>query len=144
MSMNVLPDWMLSRIEVAANGCWMWTGHKSSAGYGQLPRAIGSRKAHRYAYEVLVGSIPQRMTIDHLCRCTSCVNPAHMELTSRSENTRRASHLPDRNGAKTHCIHGHALIAGNLVPNRRGKRVCRECHRRDDRAFALKKKGEPA
>jgi hypothetical protein len=54
---------------------------------------IGNKRtalAHRVAYEALVGPIPDGMTIDHLCRNKRCLNPAHMELVTRGENTRRA------------------------------------------------------
>lgn len=65
--------------------CWLWTASKVN-GYGQFR----GHRSHRWAYEKAHGSIPEGMTLDHLCRNRACVNPDHMELVSRSENSRRA------------------------------------------------------
>ena len=71
--------------------CWLWTGFKERKGYGYFRDGDFVWKAHRYAYELLVGPIPDGATIDHaVCGNTSCVNPAHLEPVSRAENTRRA------------------------------------------------------
>lgn len=73
------------------DGCWLWTGFRRPAGYGQTGRNRGSAKqAHRVAYEMLVGPIPAGMELDHLCRMTPCVNPAHLEPVTPAENRRRA------------------------------------------------------
>ena len=79
------------------NGCWMWQGWTRPDGYGML--AFGSGRpsyAHRIAYTELVGPIPPGLTVDHLCRNKSCVNPAHLEVVTRAVNTSRASKGLDR------------------------------------------------
>ena len=43
---------------------------------------------HRFAYASLVGPIPPGMQIDHRCGCRICVNPAHLRLATRAENSR--------------------------------------------------------
>lgn len=71
--------------------CWLWTGRVETSGYGRI-QAAGTRRrffVHRLAYELLVGPIPVGMTIDHLCMERTCVNPAHMEVVTRAENTAR-------------------------------------------------------
>jgi hypothetical protein len=45
--------------------------------------------AHRWAYEHFIGPIPAGLEIDHLCRVRHCVNPAHLEPVTKSENRRR-------------------------------------------------------
>lgn len=79
--------------------------------------------AHRFAYELANGPIPDGLEIDHLCRNRKCVNPAHLQAVSHRENMLRA--------AKTHCLNGHPLTGPNvyLRPDGRG-RECRECRRR--------------
>lgn len=77
----------------AAESCWQWLGATNDRGYPRFSwGTTGSLThvyAHRFAYEALVGPIPADLTVDHLCRHITCVNPAHMELVTKSENTRR-------------------------------------------------------
>lgn len=68
------------------SGCWNWQAAKNQ-GYG----TFRGQRAHRWAYEKLVGPIPEGLTIDHLCRNRGCVNPSHMEPVTASENARRAT-----------------------------------------------------
>ena len=69
--------------------CWWWTGSLQSKGYGQF-RLDGSLVlAHRYAYEICFGPIPEDLQIDHLCLVRHCVNPAHLEPVTGDENIRR-------------------------------------------------------
>lgn len=73
--------------------CWLWTACVMRSGgthpYGLFKVSEKNMLAHRVAYEMLVGPIPDGLVIDHLCRQTLCVNPAHMEPVSQGENVRR-------------------------------------------------------
>jgi hypothetical protein len=70
--------------------CWLWTGTITNR-YGRFFLAHGRMTpAHRWAYESLVGPIPEGLTIDHLCRNPPCVNPDHLEPVTVQENVRRA------------------------------------------------------
>lgn len=69
--------------------CWPWTGAKLQHGYGHLKVGESYPPAHRVAYELLVGPIPEGLQIDHLCRVRDCVNPAHLEPVTNAENGRR-------------------------------------------------------
>lgn len=62
-----------------SGSCWIWTGAHVPKGYGQF--AVNRRPvyAHRFAYELHHGAIPDGMQIDHLCRTPACVNPDHLE-----------------------------------------------------------------
>lgn len=71
-------------------GCWEWVGAINQAGYGQMSDGR-SNLAHRFAYELLVGAIPDGLQIDHLCNVRNCVNPAHLEPVTGSENMHRVS-----------------------------------------------------
>jgi len=78
-------------------GCWMWLGQVNQWGYGHFrrtPRAAhtgrsATVKAHRFAYELLVGPIPPGLTLDHLCGQQACVRPDHLEPVTNAENVRR-------------------------------------------------------
>lgn len=45
--------------------------------------------AHRVAYELWVGPIPEGMELDHRCKVRACINPAHLEPVTHAENMRR-------------------------------------------------------
>jgi hypothetical protein len=113
----------------APDECWEWLAWKDRAGYGRLTytTATGERKtgalAHRAAYEILVGPIPDGMTVDHVCFNTSCVNPDHLRPLSRAENARR-----QRSAAATHCAHGHRFTPENTYRQPgTTRRQCRKC-----------------
>ena len=112
-------------------GCWQWTGAKTGAGYGNT----FSGSAHRFAYKLVFGAIIEE-TLDHLCRNRSCVNPLHLEPTSRAENYRRGMSPTAINGRKTHCDRGHELGApDNTFPRDRrlSRRRCKKCAARKQR-----------
>lgn len=114
--------------------CWQWLGPRKPDGYGFFTIRDPRKRtayAHRHAYELLIATIPAGLTIDHLCRMPSCVNPAHMEVVTRSENNRR------RRGynTKTHCRNGHEFTPENTRHDRRGFQVCRACHRADQQRY---------
>lgn len=126
---------VLARIEIDDNGCWIWQGAKSKKGYGSIGIRIDGRKTttspHRVTYEALVGSIPDGLHLDHLCRVPSCCNPDHLEPVTPGENIRRGVH-PLINGSwhaeKTHCPQGHLYDEANTRVYR-GGRHCRACDR---------------
>jgi hypothetical protein len=74
--------------------CWPWTGTVLNTGYGQFAAQGKKHLAHRYAYRLFIGSIPEGLTIDHVwargCMRHNCVNPHHLEAVTQIENTRRA------------------------------------------------------
>lgn len=106
--------------------CWLWTGGLSH-GYGHFSDRGWQGGAYRWAYEHWVGPIPEGLDLDHLCRITSCVNPAHLEPVTHRENLLRGETFQAANAAKTHCPAGHAYDAKNTYIYR-DKRYCRACH----------------
>lgn len=74
-------------------GCWIFLGTKTPTGYGMYhaPGARQSRSAHRFMYESVHGAIPPGLELDHLCRVRACVNPAHLEPVTHTENMRRGA-----------------------------------------------------
>lgn len=71
--------------------CWVWAKAKQADGYGIVNRDGCVQLAHRFYYESSVGPIPPGLQIDHLCRVRACVNPAHLEPVTQSENRLRGS-----------------------------------------------------
>jgi len=72
-------------------GCWEWLSRINRDGYGAFRVNKQVRSAHRVAYELLIGPIPEELTLDHLCRNRACVNPSHLEPVSRGDNIRRGA-----------------------------------------------------
>lgn len=107
--------------------CWEWTG--STHPYGSISVDGKTAYAHRVAYELAVGPIPEGLHIDHLCRNKGCVNPAHLEVVSPGENVLRGIGPTARAARKTHCVHGHPFSGENLYITREGTRGCRACKR---------------
>lgn len=111
-------------------GCWEWTGSKLRSGYGQFTVDGKLMYVHRFSYELHIGPIPDGLVIDHLCRNTSCVNPAHLEAVTDRTNILRGTAPAARNAARTHCVHGHEFTAENTQVDRDGHRKCKTCRRR--------------
>jgi hypothetical protein len=127
--MMTLPKVIASKIVVSESDCWMWKGTISDGGYAHVvwTGSPNTRRVHRIVYQLLVGPIPSGLTLDHLCRVKSCVNPSHLEPVTMKENNLRSMSLSAINARKTHCIRGHDLNNPDLVYRRRGWRDCTIC-----------------
>jgi hypothetical protein len=129
----VIPPFerFMSHVEPQADGCWLWTASKNHLGYGQWAPSSsykGSRQAHRWSYEWLVGPIPEGLVLDHLCRTPLCVNPDHLEPVTQRENVLRGRSPQAVNARKTHCIRGHEFTPENTYIYQPGnRRACATC-----------------
>lgn len=118
------------------DSCWLWIGAKSPKGYGRFCVRHGyTTEAHRFAWELAHGPIPDSLCVLHNCPNgddPSCVRPDHMWLGTIAQNNRdmadkgRASRIAkavgDKNGAHTHPDlvprgeqHGKAKLTETMV-----------------------------
>ena len=117
-----------TKFQKMPSGCWEWQGYRDRDGYGQFNVYRRQRmQAHRYSYEMIVGPIPDGLQIDHLCRNTSCVNPAHLEPVTCQVNLLRGETFQAKNAVKTHCPRGHEYTEDNTYRAKNGSRSCRAC-----------------
>ena len=135
-------DRVLAKCDIA--DCWTFQGSLTADGYGRVNNSTGSGYTHRAVWEVLVGSIPEGLELDHLCLNKACVNPDHLRAVTRTENVRVSeTHYAKQMARRTHCKNGHEYTGDNVaVCSRTGTRRCRACHRDFSRKY--RKQGGPS
>jgi len=113
-------------------GCRAWLGSLTKDGYGQfLADGRRSVSAHKAAYELVYGPVPDGLELDHLCRVRCCINPEHLEPVTHAENIRRGEYRKGwdkRMARKTLCINGHPYTGDNVVVVS-GQRKCVICRK---------------
>lgn len=129
--------------------CWLWTGGIARGGYGlftfRLDNIDRSICAHRFAYQVERGPIPDGLQLDHLCRVRACVNPAHLEAVTNRENQLRSPISPPGvNFRKTHCKWGHPFDERNTGFDAHGGRFCKACKAKRQKAKLERRRARAA
>lgn len=118
----------------------MWSGITNGHGYGLASIHSRNQSAHRLVYEALVGKIPAGKQLDHLCRNTMCVNPAHLEPVSQRENILRGVSPAAKRARWDKCPQGHDLTwCAWSGPKGRPRRICQTCKRETRRRYNMKK-----
>jgi hypothetical protein len=70
--------------------CWIWTASVMKTGYGCIRIDKRTTRAHRVAYELTNGPIPEGLLLRHTCDNRRCVNPDHLVPGDHKDNTQDA------------------------------------------------------
>ena len=84
--MTTVLDRFMDKVELVDTGCYEWTAGCCGGGYGVFFIDRVSYRAHRIAWELLVGDIPEGKWVLHDCDNPKCVNPDHLYIGSHQDN----------------------------------------------------------
>ena len=128
---------IVNNIQLTRSGCWLWRGAKfGNSGYGLSCFNGRCILAHRMAYLVFHGPIPESYYVCHSCDVKLYVNPKHLWAGTAKDNMRdctkrgrQGDHTPlnpasgDYNGARTKLDrrargdrHGHSKLHETGIP----------------------------
>jgi hypothetical protein len=121
-----------ARLAPAPSGCIEWTGLIDRKGYGKTWFEGRSQGAHRVAWQLANGPIPDGLMVMHSCDNPPCCNVAHLSLGTAADNQADKAakgRARNQNARKTHCPKGHPYSEANTYTNPRGSRECLTCKR---------------
>ena len=98
------------------DACWIWTGGRKGRGYGEFYKDHRLLGAHRVAWELAIGPIPNGLDCLHSCDNPPCCNPAHLFLGTQADNNadmvaKGRDARGDKNGSR---LHPERLVRGDM------------------------------
>jgi hypothetical protein len=113
-------DRFWSRVNMGGDGCWRWTGAVDTRGYGSVRIGGKLHRAHRVAYVLSFGAIPEGTghhgtVIMHTCDDRLCCNPAHLRIGSHVANMADMKAKSRRKGIGSGADNGRAKLTPEQV-----------------------------
>ena len=84
--MRTLEQFMERFEPVTESGCWIWIHGLNNKGYGRVQLGNDQMQAHRAAWVLMRGPIPNGICVLHRCDVSCCVNPSHLFLGTLKDN----------------------------------------------------------
>lgn len=114
--------------------CWLWTASTRDGGrshqYGKHHDENGrAQRAHRLAYELVHGPIPEGLVVMHTCDTPRCINPGHLTLGTIRENTWDAIEKGRMPFTIGRCRNGHDYTPENTITRHTGQKHCKTCQK---------------
>ena len=83
-------DFMDYVVADKGTSCLLWAGgcYEQGYGYANVEEVPGERYAHRVAFSLFIGKIPEGLCVCHTCDVRNCVNFGHFFLGTRGDNIR--------------------------------------------------------
>ena len=94
--------------------CWECSGTISKYGYGQFYHGGKTIRAHRAAYEIYNGKIPDGLIVCHTCDNRKCINPKHLYAGTYADNYKDAKDRQRINPPKGESHHGAKLTVHDV------------------------------
>lgn len=121
------------------NQCWLWTARQFRYGYGNFSVEVGrTTGAHRFAWELEHGAIPDGLRVLHKCDNPPCVNPDHLFLGTQADNVADMIAKGRKvNGSHEGSANGRAVLTEDDVLEIRRRCAGGETQRALSQAFGI-------
>jgi hypothetical protein len=94
------------------SGCFLWTGAIDRAGYGRFLIGRVNHLAHRVAWTIRYGKVPDGAFVLHSCDMRECVSTDHLFCGSNQENMRDMAAKQRGRKSKAGLPFGVRLVTG--------------------------------